>query len=68
VNSSLPRSLFYTDADAFFALGLDVIVEAAGHDAVKVHGEKALSSGSDFIITSAGVFNEQAVLNGGLSM
>ncbi|MEH7336755.1 aspartate dehydrogenase [Neobacillus drentensis] len=44
-----------TDQEAFFNQNLDIIIEAAGHNAVKQYGEKTLSSGSDLILLSVGV-------------
>lgn len=43
-----------TNADQFFEQKLDIIIEAAGHNAVQIYGERALSSGSHFIIISVG--------------
>ena len=43
-----------TDEDVFFNQNLDIIIEAAGHHAIKLYGEKALSSGSHLVILSVG--------------
>lgn len=56
------RSLMTVDANEFFARGLDVIVESAGHSSVKAMGEKALESGAHLIVVSVGAFADEAVL------
>jgi aspartate dehydrogenase len=43
-----------TNEDVFFNQDLDIIIEAAGHSALQLYGEKALSSGSNLIILSVG--------------
>lgn len=43
-----------TDENVFFNQDLDIIIEAAGHDALQLYGEKALTSGSNLIILSVG--------------
>lgn len=43
-----------TDASFFFSQGLDIIIEAAGHHALQLYGEKALTSGSNLVILSVG--------------
>jgi aspartate dehydrogenase len=43
-----------TDESVFFNQNLDIIIEAAGHHALQLYGEKALSSGSNLIILSVG--------------
>ncbi len=50
------------DADAFFSERLDVVLECAGHQAVRDHGARALSTGSDLIVTSAGALTDDALL------
>lgn len=59
----LPDSNFEitTDEEHFFNQHLDVIVEAAGHNAVFQYGEKALSSGSHFMIISVGALADQVL-------
>jgi aspartate dehydrogenase len=59
LNSS---SLDYTitnEEKKFFNLGLDLIIESAGHNAVHLYGEKALSSGSSFIVLSVGALGDE---------
>jgi aspartate dehydrogenase len=43
-----------TNEEVFFKQDLDIIIEAAGHNALQLYGEKALSSGSNLIILSVG--------------
>ena len=40
--------------DGLLALGCDVVVEAAGHDALREYGAAVLESGSDLVALSAG--------------
>jgi len=53
---------FYNNEETFFGLGLDIIIEAAGHEAVYKYGKKALSTSSDFIISSVGALADDALL------
>jgi aspartate dehydrogenase len=48
-----------TIEDDFFNQQLDIIIEAAGHHALQLYGEKVLSSGSDLIILSVGALANQ---------
>lgn len=58
----LPASCLITsDEDAFFAEDMDIIVEAAGHTAVKTYGVRALRQAS-FIVASIGALAEANVL------
>ncbi len=52
-SSSYPFTIT-TDENVFFNQNLDIIIEAAGHEALKLYGEKALSSGSSLMILSSG--------------
>ncbi|RYM00278.1 aspartate dehydrogenase [Sporolactobacillus sp. THM7-7] len=56
------KDKIYDDADVFFQLGLDIVVEHAGHGAVYQYAIKALSSGSDFMIVSVGALADEAFL------
>jgi aspartate dehydrogenase len=47
------------DQDVFFDCALDIVIEAAGHEAIHYYGEKTLSSGADLIVISAGAFSDQ---------
>jgi len=49
------------DAGAFFDSGLDAVVECAGHDAVRAHGERALAAGADLIVTAIGALTDDAL-------
>lgn len=63
VESDLPASLFCDQAEEFFKKDLDIVVEGAGHHAVQLYAEKALRSGSDFIVSSVGAFNDQSLMD-----
>jgi aspartate dehydrogenase len=54
MGSSLNNCIVTTNEDVFFSQELDIIIEAAGHHAVKLYGEKALSFGSNLMILSVG--------------
>ncbi|UOF90366.1 aspartate dehydrogenase [Fodinisporobacter ferrooxydans] len=59
IASHLPAPLFEDQADRFFARGFDIVVEAAGHNAVKQFAERSLRGGSDFIAVSVGAFADR---------
>lgn len=51
------RGVFVTDSERdFFARTPDVVVETAGHDAVRQYGKTTLVNGSDFMVVSVGAF------------
>ena len=43
-----------SDAEDFFARRLDVVLECAGHAAVRDHGIRCLEAGADLVLTSIG--------------
>lgn len=45
--------------EEFFAQGLDVVVESAGHGAVVKYGEKVLENGADLILVSVGALADE---------
>jgi aspartate dehydrogenase len=47
----------------FFDLGLDIIVENAGHEAVYRYAEKSLKAGSHFVVVSVGAFADPELLH-----
>jgi aspartate dehydrogenase len=47
------------DVDAFFATPSELIVEVAGHDALKALGERALLTGRDLLSISVGAFADR---------
>lgn len=51
------------NADEFFAADTEVIVEAAGHAALKLCAERALRSGRDLLAVSAGAFADREFLS-----
>ncbi len=60
----LPSStrLVTADADAFFHERFGAVLECAGHQAVRDHGARALGTGSDLLVTSAGALTDDALL------
>ncbi|MBI0579017.1 aspartate dehydrogenase [Neobacillus cucumis] len=57
LNESIPQNcVVTTDENLFFNQDLDIIIEAAGHKALQLYGEKALSTGSNLIVLSVGAF------------
>jgi aspartate dehydrogenase len=50
------------DADTFFAAGMQVVVEAAGHGALKQYAERALRSGRDVLAVSVGALADDDLL------
>ncbi|WP_141432638.1 aspartate dehydrogenase [Bacillus sp. 03113] len=53
---------FYDNEEEFFQLGLDFIIENAGHEAVYQYANRAFSSGSHFLVVSVGAFNDTEFL------
>ncbi|TLS53618.1 aspartate dehydrogenase [Paenibacillus antri] len=53
---------FIDDPDTFFLRDHDVVVECAGHEAVRMYGEAALRSGADLMVVSVGAFAEDGLL------
>ncbi|MGG1575813.1 aspartate dehydrogenase [Fictibacillus sp. NRS-1165] len=62
---NIPNSgcILTNNADEFFASGLDVIIEAAGHNALESLGAKALASGAHLIIVSVGALRDETLLH-----
>ncbi len=50
-----PDTFITTDRDEFLAQPLDLVIELAGQDAVRQHGEAVLEAGRDLLIISIGV-------------
>jgi len=50
------------DPDQFFSEDIQVVVEAAGHGALKQYAERALRSGRDVLAVSVGVFADESFL------
>ncbi|BBK45069.1 hypothetical protein STVA_50890 [Allostella vacuolata] len=51
------------DPDRFFAQPYDAVIEGAGHQAVRDHGERALRQGSDLMVTSVGALTDDALFD-----
>jgi len=45
----------------FFAHPFDIVVESAGHEAVRLYGEKVLEHGADLVVVSVGAFADEAL-------
>lgn len=56
-------AIITADADEFFAAEIEVVVEAAGHAALKQYAERALRSGRDVLAVSAGAFADNEFLS-----
>lgn len=54
---------FTDDPEAFFAADSNMIVEAAGHEAVRSYAVRSLEAGKDFLTISAGAFANEELLN-----
>ncbi|TDF93231.1 aspartate dehydrogenase [Paenibacillus piri] len=48
--------------DELFNQSPDIVVECAGHEAVRKYGEKALLHGADLLVVSVGAFADEALL------
>jgi len=53
--------VFTDDPEKFFAGSLDLVVEAAGQDAVRRYAGPALSMGMDVLVVSIGAFTDDAL-------
>lgn len=53
--------LVTTEMEPFLALGLDLIIEAAGQDAVRTCGVQALERGTSLMVTSVGALASDAL-------
>ena len=51
----------FTDADAFLAQRYDLVVECAGHAAVKAYGAKVLATGTDLLVVSIGALTDDTL-------
>lgn len=56
-----PATPVVTSLDALLALQPDVVVEAAGHAALRAHGAAVLASGKDLVVSSVGALADQAL-------
>ncbi len=53
----------FTDAaDDFLALPMDLVVEVAGHEALRGYAERSLLSGRDYLTVSVGAFADDSLL------
>lgn len=51
----------FTDPAEFLGLGFDVVVECAGHQAVRDHAVAVLESGAHLMVTSVGAFADDGL-------
>lgn len=58
LTSSEDHVLFTDDPEHFFAQDLDIVIEAAGHQAVKDYSERTLLSGKDLMIIAVGALSD----------
>ncbi len=49
------------EPERFLAAGLDVVLECAGHQAVRDHGVRCLEAGADLVLTSIGALVDEAL-------
>jgi aspartate dehydrogenase len=49
------------DAERFFDQRVDVVLECAGHEAVRAHGIRCLEAGADLVLTSIGALVDDAL-------
>lgn len=58
-----PRNegLLTHEPDRFFAHEFDAVAECAGHEAVRVYGQRVLERGADFLVTSVGAFTDSVL-------
>jgi aspartate dehydrogenase len=61
VGSSAPERLRCADVDELIAVS-DLVVEAAGQEAVRAHGQRILAAGRDLLVASVGAFADDALL------
>lgn len=54
---------FTADPAAFFAEPMDLVVEAAGHEAVRRYAARSLQAGKDFLTISVGAFANDLLLS-----
>ena len=58
-----PGGLPTHEPDRFFAHAFDAVAECAGHEAVRLHGQRVLERGADFLVTSVGAFTDTALFD-----
>jgi aspartate dehydrogenase len=51
------------DPERFFAHRFDAVAECAGHEAVRMHGQRVLERGADLLVTSVGAFTDDALFD-----
>jgi aspartate dehydrogenase len=53
---------FFSDPDLFFDCRMNMVVEVAGHDALRSYAERSLLSGLDYLTVSVGAFADDELL------
>ncbi|WP_257352178.1 aspartate dehydrogenase [Pseudalkalibacillus decolorationis] len=62
VATYVPSNVMLTsNPDSFFCMGHDVVIEAAGHEAVRQYGYRTLSCGAHLILVSAGALADESL-------
>ena len=56
--ASSPNILFTDNPDDLYNLPIDLVVEAAGQDALRMYGHQVLARGLDLLVTSIGAFTD----------
>lgn len=54
---------FTSDPESFFAEEMELVVEAAGHQALRDYAVRSLTTGHDFLTISVGAFADSALLD-----
>ncbi|WP_338664562.1 aspartate dehydrogenase [Pararoseomonas sp. SCSIO 73927] len=54
----------HTELEAFLSGAPDLVVECAGHDAVRAYGQAVLAAGRDLLVISTGALADQALHEG----
>lgn len=62
VRSPRLEPLVTHEPDVFFDHDLELVVECAGHQAVRAHAERSLAAGADLVLTSVGALVDDALL------
>jgi aspartate dehydrogenase len=59
--SAVPGLALTDDPERFFARRFDAVLETAGHQAVRDHGERVLADAADLLVTSVGALADDAL-------
>lgn len=59
-DGTVPQAVI-SDPDRFFAQPFDAVIECAGHDGLRQHGDTVLCHGADLLVTSVGALTDDAL-------